>query len=113
MFWMRIEIKPGGSLRENSYSLLVPGEYHLKEELGIDVDPEKRRLLKSFKIVDDRCFFADIWSFEHDVDLSQVACQPEEVTKAKLVSKDEILEMVNEGTFAMNWFVLECLESLK
>ncbi|MEA1883305.1 MAG: NUDIX domain-containing protein [Thermotogota bacterium] len=84
----------------------------IKEELGIDVDPEKGRLLKSFKIDDERSFFADIWYFDHDVDLSQVVCQPEEVTEAKLASKDEILGMVDDGTFAMNWFVLECLESL-
>ncbi|MFP4462207.1 MAG: NUDIX hydrolase [Thermotogota bacterium] len=84
----------------------------IKEELGIDVDPEKGRLLKSFKIDDDRSFFADIWYFEHDVDLSQVVCQPEEVTEAKLASKDEMMKMVNDGVFAMNWFVLECLENL-
>src|SRR6056297_2451515 len=79
----------------------------IKEELGIDVDPEKGRLLKSFKIEDERSFFADIWYFEHEVDLSQVVCQPEEVTEAKLASKDEIMDMVDEGTFAINWFVLE------
>jgi len=84
----------------------------IKEELGIDVDPEKGHLLKSFKIDDDRSFFADIWYFEHDVDLSQVVCQPGEVTEAKLALKDEMMKMINNGVFAMNWFVLECLESL-
>ena len=85
----------------------------IKEELGIDVNPEYGRLLKSYKIEEDRSFFADIWFFKHNVDLSQVVCQPEEVTEAKLASKDEIMDMVNEGTFAINWFVQECLESLK
>ena len=105
------EITGGSAVTGDDSEMAILRE--IKEELGIDVDPEKGHLLKSFKIDDDRSFFADIWTFEHDVDLSRVVCQPEEVTEAKLATKEEILMMVDEGIFAMNWFVMACLESLE
>jgi len=101
----------GGSAITGDDSLMAVLR-EIKEELGIDVDPEKGRLLNSYKIDDERSFFADLWTFEHDVDMSQVVCQPDEVTEAMLASKDDIQKMIDEGTFAMNWFVLECFKGL-
>lgn len=76
------------------------------------MEPTRGRLLNSYKIDDDRSFFADLWYFEHDVDMSQIVCQPEEVTQAMLASKDDIQKMIDEGNFAMNWFVMACFKDL-
>ncbi|HOO34062.1 MAG TPA: NUDIX domain-containing protein [Thermotogota bacterium] len=79
----------------------------IKEEVGLTVDPSRGKIIGSVRVDDNRSYFADVWLFDHDVNLSEIVCQPEEVSEAKIATKDEILKMTEEGSFIMNPFVLK------
>jgi len=82
----------------------------VKEELGIELT-SPGKLIDSKKYEDDASYFVDVWLFEEDVDIHSVVCQPEEVSEAKLVTKDEIYKLINEGEFMMGiQSLVDCLD---
>ncbi len=84
----------------------------VKEELGIDMIGEGK-LLKNTKYEGDFSHFADIWLFEQEIDMKHVICQPEEVSEAKLATKEEIKRLIEEDLFMTgNPSVIACLEEL-
>jgi len=65
------------------------------------------------KYVGECSHFSDVWLFEEDIDMDQVICQPEEVSDAKLASKEDIKALIEEKLFMNgNQSVLECLEMM-
>ena len=69
-----------------------------KEELGIDLDPAKGRLMYEHKRDKSRAF-RDVWLFRQDIDIANVVFQQGETCDAKWASADEILSMIADGTF--------------
>lgn len=71
-------------------------ERELREELGLTLDLEGIRpnLTMNF----DRGF-EDYYLLERDVDLTTLRLQPEEVQSVKWATLDEILTMIDAGTF--------------
>lgn len=55
----------------------------VKEELGINLKAEKGTLLKRLKFETDHSWFGDIWIFNHDIKISDLVLQEEEVSEAK------------------------------
>jgi len=68
----------------------------LSEETGIDLQAEdlfhKVRMLRGSSI-------ADIWYGYLDVDVETLEFQKEEVSALAFMSKDKVIEMINEGSF--------------
>jgi len=101
----------GGSavVGDDSYSAVLR---EVKEELGIDLK-SSGKLIKSMKFDGECSHFSDVWLFEEDIDMDQVICQPEEVSDAKLASKEDIKTLIEEKLFMNgNQSVLECLEMM-
>ena len=68
----------------------------LLEELGLDVNFEHTVPAISTTF---RNGFDDLYILHRDVDISMLRLQPEEVQAAKWASKDEILSMIDAGSF--------------
>lgn len=68
----------------------------LKEELGIDIDLKDQRpaLTVNFKLG-----FDDMYCVTKDVDIDSLTLQYEEVEKVKWAGREEIFEMLEDGTF--------------
>ncbi|MGV8981435.1 NUDIX hydrolase [Clostridium sp.] len=67
-----------------------------KEELGIDLDMSKSKLL--FTVEFSRGF-DDIWLVRQNVDINDLKLQYEEVADAKWVAESEIRELILKGEF--------------
>lgn len=76
----------------------------VKEELGIILDTEKGIFINRLKYDTKISWFADIWLFNKDIDISDVVYQKEEVCDAKWATKDEILDLIYNKEF-FNGFV--------
>ena len=61
----------------------------VREELGIRLDPEKGRLVRSLRS-DTMQDFYDAWMFDVDVDIDDIKMQEHEVTQVKWMDPDEI-----------------------
>jgi len=73
-----------------------------KEELGLELSPENGLLYKQFSephINDEGTALIDVWLFRQEVDISTVVCQPDEICDAKWASKEQIRQMIADGTF--------------
>ena len=68
----------------------------LFEELGITYNFEAIRPQLTINFARG---FDDYYTIEHEVDLSELVLQPEEVQAAKWASKEEIIQMMQEGKF--------------
>lgn len=68
----------------------------VKEETGLDVQPEFGKCLFNFKREDNFC---DVWVFTQHLDISKVVLQENETTDVKYATKDEILTMTKNGEF--------------
>jgi isopentenyldiphosphate isomerase len=68
----------------------------LQEELGIIATRENASLAFLYKIED---YFNSVWIVKTDIEIKKLKLQPEEVLEAKWASQDEILQMMEEGTF--------------
>jgi len=68
----------------------------LLEEIGLDVSFDNIRPTLTLHIPDGFC---DIYIIEKNVDTSELKLQPEEVADAKWATLDEILKMIDDGTF--------------
>lgn len=77
-----------------------------KEELGIDLDPQKGTLFST--IVrhgnDGHTWLQDAWVFEHDCSIEDVRFQEGETCDAMWVTADKIREMMATGEFLSEWF---------
>ncbi len=98
----------GGSavVGENSITAAIR---EVKEETGISVVPESGRVIKSMRRVNDH---VDVWLFETDAKLSDVRLQEGETCDAKLVTKNEMSEMVKrEELVPYSYFndIWECI----
>ena len=65
----------------------------VKEELGVQVDESELSLLEVYQ---QRNYFMDIFVVKKDVDTTMLILQPEEVVDAKWVSREELLQMIEE-----------------
>ncbi|TCT17173.1 isopentenyldiphosphate isomerase [Natranaerovirga pectinivora] len=83
-----------------------------KEELGINLEIDKGKIIKSFRCDVNHSYFADVWLFEQDINFDNIVCQPEEVSEAALVTKEELIALIKNNMFIQNDYVLECLELL-
>jgi len=68
----------------------------VKEELGLDADPEKGKLILSD--ISEDAFF-DVWLFDQDFDINDVVLQENETVDAKYATLDEIEGMIKNGEF--------------
>jgi isopentenyldiphosphate isomerase len=68
----------------------------VKEELGIDVDIANLTKLRRIKRKNN---LSDVWLVRQNVSLEDVIVQVEEVSQAKWAAKEDIENMVEEGTF--------------
>lgn len=98
----------GGSvvLGENSLETIVR---EAKEELDIDIDSNKLKLITKFKTGN---VWIDTYVLRSDYDISEMKFQEEEVSDAKWATWNEIDELVNKGMFIKHrWeFVNEILK---
>jgi 8-oxo-dGTP pyrophosphatase MutT (NUDIX family) len=67
-----------------------------REELGLELDPSKGRLMYQHRIDD---FFRDVWLFHHDIDIGCIVFQEGETCDAKWAAPSEIRKMKADGTF--------------
>ena len=100
---------------ENSGGSAVAGDDSLsaairevKEELGLDVNPEKGKMI--FTAIREDSFF-DVWLFEQDFDLKDIVLQENETVDAKYASIDEIQRMIDNNEFISIIHSLEFLQS--
>ena len=104
------DITAGGSSLAGEYSSDAV-ERELYEELGLSVSFAERRPLFTFNF---RGGFNDVYVLNMNVDISALRFQPEEVDEARYASLDEILEMIDGGSFIpYNKDVIRMLFSLR
>ncbi len=75
----------------------------VKEELGLDINKEDLTLYFSERFDDERVFCDDYY-IKMDIDLDSLLLQEEEVESVHLFTKDEIIDLYNNGLFFMNHF---------
>lgn len=84
----------------------------LKEELGIDVNPNKLILFKTVKTDNN---FIDLYYLKSNINLDDIIMQQEEVQDVKWFSIEEIDSLIKNGEFHKGHELMyyECLEYLK
>jgi 8-oxo-dGTP pyrophosphatase MutT (NUDIX family)/GNAT superfamily N-acetyltransferase len=77
-----------------------------KEELGIDLDPQKGVLFHTTTRHgnDGHTWLQDAWVFEHNCPIEDVRFQEGETCDAMWASPDKIREMMAAGEFLSEWF---------
>ena len=72
----------------------------VKEELGIELNPESGEMLWEFILEDDIMNnIYNAWLFRQDVDINDVVLQEGETCDAALVDKYKIMQMIENGEF--------------
>jgi predicted acetyltransferase/8-oxo-dGTP pyrophosphatase MutT (NUDIX family) len=93
---------PGGSVTKGEDSL-TGAIREVKEEVGIDLNPENGRVVFSQvrDVVDGRRFgdIMDVWVFNCDGKANLVEATTDEVAQTKWVDAEEIQEMMDRGIF--------------
>jgi len=103
-------IFPGGSAVAGDDSLTTAIK-ETKEETGLDVIPDKGKLLYTNKSKDT---FFDIWLFRQNFDINDVVLQEGETTDAKYADIDEIRKMIKNGEFhTSSYFTDEVFDKLE
>lgn len=64
----------------------------IKEELGIDINEDEVKLFKTYKYDDA---FKDVFYIKKDIDINSLTYQEDEVEYVKYLTKDEILDLIN------------------
>ena len=64
----------------------------IKEELGIDINEDEIKLFKTYKYDDA---FKDVFYIKKDIDINSLTYQEDEVEYVKYLTKDEILDLIN------------------
>lgn len=84
----------------------------VKEELGININPNKLTLFKTIKTEDD---FIDLYYLKANINLDNLVLQEEEVQSVAWFSIDEINSLIEQGQFHCNHDLMyyECLKYLK
>ena len=76
-----------------------------KEELGIDLDPNKGTLFnRSIRNGYNGSWLQDTWIFECDIPIESVRFQESETCDAMWATADKIREMIDNGEFLGDWF---------
>lgn len=92
--------EPTGGSAVSGESSLNAALRETREELGIELDPEKGKLfttaLRQYKKFPD---FLDVWVFEHDCDIKCVKLQPGETCDAMWASTKDIKKLVADEKF--------------
>lgn len=78
---------------ENSLEGIVT---EIKEELGLNVNPDELKLFKTIKTEDD---FVDLYYLKHDFNIEEITVQKEEVEDVKWASIEEIESLIKEKLF--------------
>ena len=78
---------------ENSLEGIVT---EIKEELGLNVNPDELKLFKTIKTEDD---FVDLYYLKHDFNIEEITVQKEEVEDVKWASIEEIESLISENLF--------------
>lgn len=79
----------------------------VKEETGISLDPQKGKLVLTFRISD---YFRDVWLFRQDFDLRDVVLKPGETVDKMYGDKKKILELAERGEFVPYGYLRELLK---
>lgn len=81
------------------------------EELGLDIDPNKLKLVTT---VQDNKFICDIYYLKKDINLDDIIMQESEVADVKYFTLDEIEELYRKGDFKKSHYYMfkDCLKNL-
>lgn len=81
----------------------------VSEELGIHLRPEEGKLYKRYKrhYPEGAQAICDVWVFHHNLSLDELALQEEEVSDAKIISCEELLDMQKRGLFRKRYLYIE------
>ena len=90
---------PGGSAMLGDDSLAAAIR-EVKEEVGLDICPDKARLMFTITTTDEIC---DVWLFQQDFNIEDVVLQESEVTAAKYATTDEIRSLAASGEFIRDY----------
>ena len=82
----------------------------INEELGIEMPRDSGELVMQFINEGNFSYFGDVWRFRYDICIEEIICQPEEVSDAKWVSKEELLYLIETGEFINNPYVVSAVE---
>lgn len=99
----------GGSvlMGENTYEGAIR---EVKEELGIDISNAQFAFVGSTTRYFVNCpDIVDVYIFEFDIPIEEVVIQKEEVNDVKWATKEEILELYNDGKIETTKFILDVL----
>jgi len=91
-FW---EFSCGGSATTGDSSL-VAMEREIKEEIGITLDP--KNVIEVLKREYGQSLY-DFYFIKQDIMIEDITMQPSEVVDVKWVTFDEVINLLNKGTF--------------
>ena len=83
----------GGHVKSGQTSMETIIE-EINEELGIEIDSSEIKLFKTYKYKDA---FKDVFYIKRDIDVNKLKLQLDEVEYVKYLSKDEIMELINNN----------------
>ena len=83
----------GGYVKSGQTSMEAIIE-EIREELGIEIDYSEITLFKTYKYEDA---FKDVFHIKKDIDVNKLKLQLNEVEYVKYLSKDEIMELINNN----------------
>lgn len=66
----------------------------IKEELGIDINADEVKLFKTYKYDDA---FKDVFYIKKDIDINSLTYEKDEVEYVKYLTKDKILDLINNN----------------
>ena len=95
------DLTVGGSALTNETSSEA-AERETLEEIGYKIDLSNER---PFFTINFDNGFDDYYIIERDIDIKDLKLQYEEVKSIKWATKDEILQLVNDGKFIDYWFI--------
>ena len=102
----------GGSAQSGETSLDAIAR-EIKEELNIKIDKTKARLFNSaLRFFKDCPDILDVWIILDNTPIEKIKIQKDEVMNVKWATKQEILDLYNQGKFEANIFFEEVLNSL-
>lgn len=85
----------------------------VKEELGITLNKENgKKIMRLLHPNAKSPYISDVWLFEHDIEISELTYQQEEVCDAQWVEKERIQELIREKTFVEHEFVSKCWDCI-
>ncbi len=93
--WPGLWAATGGAVIKGESSLEAALR-EVKEELGISFEPHMLKKVRRFKL---KHALSDMWMVCHDVDLTDVVIQKEEVNEVKYAAVDEIMRMIDKSEF--------------